>query len=101
MSRRIKLSRRSVRNLETLLDYLKSNWSLEVKNNFIKKLDSGLLHLGRFPESHPESDVKKGLHKYVLTKQTTIYYKFNTSSLLVVALFDTRQHPQKIKGETK
>ena len=101
MSRHIKLSKRSVRNLENLLEYLETAWSLKVKKDFVKKLDSGLLHLSQFPESHPESNVKKGLHKFVLTKQTTVYYKFNTRSLFIVTLFDTRQNPDKLKRETK
>ena len=101
MERVIKLSRRASKNLENILNYLETEWSPKVKREFIGKLDSGLKHLVQFPESHPKSDTKKGLQRFVLTKQTTIYYKFNSKSIFVVTLFDTRQDPGKLKLETK
>ena len=97
MNRNIRLSKRASRNLEKLLDYLETEWSPKVKLDFIDKLDSGLTHLSQFPESHPKSNLKKDLHQFVLTRQTTIYYKFNSKSLYIVTLFDTRQSPKKLK----
>jgi plasmid stabilization system protein ParE len=100
MNRNIRLSKRASRNLEKLLDYLETEWSHKVKLAFIDKLDSGFTHLSQFPESHPKSNLKKDLHRFVLTRQTTIYYKFNSKSLFIVTLFDTRQSPKKLKRET-
>ena len=100
MNRNIRLSKRAARNLEKILNYLETEWSHKVKLDFIDKLDSGLTHLSQFPESHPKSNLKKGLLRFVLTRQTTIYYKFNSKSLFVVTLFDTRQGSNKLKRET-
>ncbi len=72
MSRNIRLSKRASRNLDKLLGYLEAEWSGKVKLDFIDKLDSGLKHLSQFPESHPKSNLKKDLHRFVLTRQTTI-----------------------------
>jgi len=100
MTRTIRLSKRATRNLEELFDYLETEWSTKVKLDFIDKLDKGLMHLSQFPKSHPKSNLKKDLHRFVLTRQTTIYYKFNSKNLFVVTLFDTRQSPQKAIKET-
>ena len=48
--------------------------------------------------SAEKSHLVPGLHKIVVTKQTTIYYKHNESQIFVVAVFDTRQ--SKVKLET-
>ncbi len=47
MDRKVKLSIRASKNLEKILNYLETEWSPKVKNDFIKKLDSGLGNLTR------------------------------------------------------
>ncbi|MCF6279292.1 MAG: type II toxin-antitoxin system RelE/ParE family toxin [Flavobacteriaceae bacterium] len=61
--------------MERLFDYLLAKWSVKVKNDFIKKLDKNLLLIKKHPESFPLSQ-KVGLRKCVITKQTTLYYKW-------------------------
>ena len=101
MSRKIVLSKRASRNLEKLLEYLETEWSIRIKNNFIKKLDRSLHILKEKPESSPKSDRVIGLHKCVVTKQTTVYYKFDSEKLYIVTIFDTRQDPNKLNKETQ
>jgi plasmid stabilization system protein ParE len=99
MSRKIVLSKRASRKLEKLLEYLETEWSKRIKNNFIKKLDRSLHILKEKPESSPKSDRVKDLYKCVVTKQTTVYYKFDNKKLYVVTFFDTRQDPNKLNEE--
>lgn len=65
------------------------------------KLDRSLHILKEKPESFPKSDIVKGLYKCVVTKQTTVYYKFDSKKLYVVTIFDTRQDPNKLNKETQ
>ncbi len=99
MSRKIVLSKRASRKLEKLLEYLETEWSTRVRNNFIKKLDRSLQIIKEKPESSTKSDRVSGLYKCVVTKQTTVYYKFDSKKLYVVAIFDTRQDPKKLNKE--
>ncbi len=101
MSRKIVLSKRASKNLEKLLEYLQTKWSKRVKDNFIKKLDRSLQILKDKPDSSPKSDIVKGLCRCVVTKQTTVFYKFDSKNLYVVTIFDTRQNPDKLKKEIK
>jgi len=71
MIRRIKLSKRTSNKLEKLLSYLENQWSLKAKNNFIKKFDKSLAIIQGNPDSFQKSHSLKGLHKCVITKQTT------------------------------
>ena len=43
--RKVILSKRASHKLEKLLEYLESEWSLKVKNDFIVKLDKSLLQI--------------------------------------------------------
>lgn len=69
------------------------------KNKFIEKLDTSIAIIEKQPEIFPESKKNKGLRKCVITKQTTLFYRFNTKQIYIVTVFDTRQHPKKLKKE--
>lgn len=53
------------------------------------------------PEVFPKSNIKSGLYKCVITRQTTMYYTFNEKSIYVLTIFDSRQDPEKLKDEVK
>jgi len=42
MKREVKLSTRAMKRLDKLLVFLEEEWSVKVKNDFIKKLDKSL-----------------------------------------------------------
>ena len=87
--------------LENLLAFLEQEWSLKVKNEFIFKLDKSLSQIQKLPDIFPESDQLKGLRKCVVTKQTTVFYKYFDSLINIVTIFDNRQNPKDIIKETK
>jgi plasmid stabilization system protein ParE len=93
---KIKLSKRASNKLEKLLVYLELEWSLKVKNAFIKKLDKSLKRVQKFPESCQQTDFIKGLHMLVITKQTSLFYRFDSKNITIVTLFDNRMDPKKL-----
>ncbi len=93
MNRRIRFSKNASAKLENLLVYLEIEWSMKVKENFIVKLDRSLLQIQNHPDSFPASEKINGLRKCVVTKQTTIFYKYSDQAINVVAIFDNRQDP--------
>lgn len=97
--RDIKLSKRAAQKLQELLEYLDSEWSESVKKKFVKKLDQSLRLIRCNPNSFPKTDYIKGLHRCVVTKQTTIYYTYDESTIFIVTLFDNRQNPKTIDKE--
>ena len=48
---------------------------------------------------YPESIRKKGLRRCVITKQTTLFYRFNSKTIVIVTLFDTRQNPNLLQKD--
>lgn len=69
------------------------------QNEFVEKLDSAIEIIKNQPEIFPESKKGKGLRKCVITKQTTLYYRYNSEQINVVTIFDTRQNPNKLDKE--
>lgn len=101
MKREIKLSKRAVRKLDSLLVYLEEEWSTNAKLEFVLKLDKSLKQIQKLPDSFPESEKIIGLRKCVLTKQTTLFYKYSETTIDVITIFDNRQNPKTLKKETK
>ena len=95
--REITISNRAQKNIEILLNQLELKWSEKVKKKFALKLYDTLKIIKISPESFPKSGYNSNYHKCVLSKQTTIYYKFNSKQIRILSIFDTRQNPLKIK----
>jgi len=101
MSRTVLISKTAEKKLEKLFGYLVEKWSVKVKNEFIQKLDKNIELIRKQPKSSPESEKENGLRKCVITKQTTLYYRFDSKKIKIVTLFDTRQHPNKLNKDIK
>jgi len=97
--REVIISKTAEKKLEKLFAYLIENWSEKVKSEFIKKLDKSIEIIKQSPKSFPESEKKAGLHKCVITKQTTLFYRHTKQKIIIVTVFDNRQNPLKLKKE--
>lgn len=97
--RKVVVSKTAKKKLEKLFDYLIVEWSLTVKNEFVENFDSCIEIIKEQPKIFPESHQRKGLRKCVVTRQTTLYYRFNSKQISIVTIFDTRQNPSKLNKE--
>ena len=84
MLRKVIFSPPALKRLFTLLEYLELNWSIKVRNEFEEKLNSCIKTLAQMPESAPKSEFRKNHHKCVVTKQTTIFYRFNSKKIELI-----------------
>jgi len=96
MKRELIFSKKAEKSLIDLLEYLELKWSVKVRDKFISKLDKSIYLIQNDPEVFPKSQLNKNQYRYVLSKQTTIYYRYNSKQIRVLAFFDTRQNPTKI-----
>jgi plasmid stabilization system protein ParE len=94
--RDITISNRAQKNIEILFNHIELKWSEKVKKKFALKLYDTLKIIQISPESFPKSAYNSNYHKCVLSKQTTIFYKYNSKQIKILSLFDTRQNPTKI-----
>lgn len=86
------LSPEAEEQLQNLLDYLETSWGSKVCDNFIEKFEHALQNIAWSPLAYPMSDKLSGLHKCVVTRQTSIYYQLDGHAILVVAILDNRQN---------
>jgi plasmid stabilization system protein ParE len=101
MKRTIIFSKKAEKNLFELFEYLEIKWTEKVKKKFITNLDKVIYLIQIEPEIFPKSELNNKYRKCVLSKQTSIYYKFNRKRVEIIAFFDTRQDPNKIKKDIK
>ena len=96
MKREVVFSKNAEKRLIDLLDYLQFKWSVKIRDKFIAKLDESISIIQNEPEIFPKSQVNKNQYRCVVSKQTTIYYRYNLKQIKVLSFFDTRQDPNKI-----
>ena len=101
MKHRVYFSTLAVLKLKEIVKYLEGNWPPNVKQEFLEKLDQTKLLISKYPETFPISKSFPGLYKCTLTKHNTIFYRIHKNEIEIVTLFDSRQHPQKLKKEIR
>jgi plasmid stabilization system protein ParE len=99
MDRKIVVSKTAEKKLNKLFLYLEEEWSLQVKQEFVEKLDNSIAIIKKQPKVFPVSSKEKNLRKCVITKQTTLFYRFDSKKIYILTIFDTRQHPNRLNKE--
>lgn len=87
----------ALKKLAGIIEYLDLRWTAREIRNFSRLLDRQINLIQMNPELFPTSSTSNGLRKAVLTKQTTIFYRFDDLKIKNVTLFDNRQNPLKMK----
>ena len=93
------LSELAESKLLKLSEYLLEEWNLKTRDKFILKLNDKIKQISNQPDSCPESSEYENLYKCVVTKQTTFFYRIiaEKKEIEIITIFDTRQHPDKLK----
>jgi plasmid stabilization system protein ParE len=95
--REVVITPRAQKELNQLFEYFELEWSIKVKNDFVNKLYLVLNIVAKSPESFPITNKNNKFRKCVVTKHNTLFYHYNEKHIVVVAVFDTRQNPKKLK----
>jgi plasmid stabilization system protein ParE len=90
------ISNRAEANLDAIMEYLNENWSAEVRLNFLATLSTKLEYLSEMPFMYPESKLKAGVRKCVITKQVTLYYRIVEDRVEIITIQDSRANPENI-----
>lgn len=87
--------------LEKVLDYILEEFGQASRTKFLKEFTKHIRKIEKNPEIAPKSNLLKGVHKNVVTKQSTFYYLISGKEIHVITLTDNRQSPKKILKELK
>ncbi len=92
-------SARSLKDLDKAHDFL-GEFSTQTANQTITDILSRAEQLHQFPESGPiELSLahRKKEHRYLISGHHKIIYRVEKQSIFIIRVFDTRQHPKKLK----
>ena len=84
-------------NLNSIVEYLEAKWTIKEISKFLSLLNHTLELLSQKPLLFQNSKKFKNIRKAVITSQISLFYKVNKNSIMIVSLFDNRQHPDKLK----
>ncbi len=90
-------SNEAIINLESILEYLSTNWSQKEVNNFKPKLAKQLRMILSNPKLFPVSEYNPRLRKAVLSKQTTIFYELSGQRIYLVYLFNNKKDIDSVR----
>ncbi|MBW8050687.1 MAG: type II toxin-antitoxin system RelE/ParE family toxin [Cytophagales bacterium] len=97
MACRIEWSDTAKQQYQQVIEYLKTEWSVKDAENFIERVNKIITLISRFPGIGRKSVKRKRVRKYLLTRQNMLFYEIKKNTIFLLAIYDTRQNPDKIK----
>lgn len=94
-------SSESKKNLADLIFYLEANWTEREIKNFFQKLEK-IISLIKFkPQIFRVVNRKKRIRKCVVSKQISLYYRFDITEIFIVTVFDNRRNPNRLSFKSE
>ncbi len=84
---------------DAVINYLRTHWTTREVNNFIAETIHQIERISSFPFSCPESTKYKNVHRCIISKQTSLVYRYKVRKgvIEIVTFFDNRCNPKKIR----
>jgi plasmid stabilization system protein ParE len=79
-----------------ILSYLNEKWEDKVTLNFINQLDDIISQIKNNPFQFPLFSGSHNIHRCVMSKQNSIFYRIENNSIFILRIFDTRQNPDNL-----
>ncbi|OAQ39658.1 hypothetical protein A5893_08725 [Pedobacter psychrophilus] len=87
----------SKEDLSNLLDYLISEWNLNIAEDFVQDLNYHINKIQNNPKLYPIIYKNNGIRQCVITKHNSLLYNMMDKDIFILRVFDTRQNPNKLK----
>ena len=95
------ISPQAKEDIKKILSYLSQNWNQKVVDEFLQKLQVFYYIISINPRIFGFYNKRRNIRKYAITKQNIIYYRNRRTSLEIIAEFDGRQQPSKLKNKLR
>jgi addiction module RelE/StbE family toxin len=95
MAYKIEWTENAKQDLKKVIEYLVEEWSVDVAEKFVDKLDSMLELLADSPFIGTASNKKKGVRQILITRHNRLFYRLIDDKIILLDFFDTRQDPSK------
>jgi len=84
------------KSFDQIIEFLQEEWSLNSAIKFVQKTNNLIETLKEQPKIGRPEKVKNDLRSFVLSRQTTVFYRIKSNVVIILLkFFDTRQNPLK------
>ena len=94
MALQVSWTENALEDYEKIVNYLIKEWSFPIAENFVALLEKRLETLSHLPYLGISSGKQPGVRSISITKHNRLFYRLS-SGIEVLAIFDTRQNPEK------
>jgi addiction module RelE/StbE family toxin len=84
-----------LQDLETIVSYIESEWSQAIAHKFVDELLERVETLSGQPFMGMASQKHANIRSIKVSKHNRLYYKVEKDRLVLLNIFDLRQHPDK------
>ncbi|MES2426634.1 MAG: type II toxin-antitoxin system RelE/ParE family toxin [Bacteroidota bacterium] len=95
MAFEVNFTKRADRDFENILDYIEDKFGTQATIHFKDLVIEFASLLQYFPEIGSLEQVDKQIRGFVIHRRLKVFYRIKKDSIIVLRLFDTRQHPDK------
>jgi plasmid stabilization system protein ParE len=86
----------AVSTFEQNIQYLEKEWNEKVIQKFFDKTEHALNRIAQNPATFPLFNQQKGIHKCLIVKQITLYYKIDDDKIYLLSFWNNYQDPEKL-----
>lgn len=90
-------SPRAIDNFSGVLKYLEENWNEFIVKDFVGRTNKVIALISMHPQMFRHISNGNATREAVITKHNLLLYRIHKNQILIIAVFDTRQHPRKNK----
>lgn len=83
------------KSYEEVIEFLSQNWSQKEIEQFISRTEEVLLLMSNNPNIYPV--VGPDLHRCILSKHNSLFFKINDNKITILACWDNRKDPGNLK----
>ncbi len=80
-----------------IISFLESNWSEKEVSKFVSATDRIIGLISLFPNLFSQSGKKKNVHRAVISKQTSLFYRVKKGEIELITFWDNRRNPKSLK----
>ena len=92
---RVSWTDHALEELRNTVEYLELNFSEREIKNLSERIENTLRLVSANPSIFPQVEGYVGIHRVVIAKFNTMYYRMNNNQIEVLSFFSNRQSPEK------
>jgi plasmid stabilization system protein ParE len=99
MNYQVQWSNQAIKTVNSVIKYLREEWTEKEVDNFLNKLDDVVSMIEINPELFRESIKKKHVHLAIIKRRTLLVYQVRPQKKQVILLmfWNPKQNPKKFK----